>query len=308
MKKVVKIVSRKSALALWQANFVKTQLQHLYSDLEITITGITTEGDKELEASLTKIGGKGLFVKALEECLLNKEADIAIHSLKDMPAELPQGLEIAAILEREDVRDALISLNSHQLKELPPKAVVGTSSLRRQIQLYALRNDLQPKMLRGNVDTRLQKLDKGEYHAIILAVAGLKRLQLTHRITEYFPPEIMLPAVGQGALSIECRVEDEEIKKLIAPLHHLPTAHCVLAERSMNAALGGGCQLPIAGLATLTTTGLIYLQGIVGGKDGQLFLKAHATGTSKEVLAIGKQVAEQLLAKGAKKIIDACHQ
>ncbi len=307
MKKAVRIVSRKSALALWQANFVKTQLQQLYPELEITIMGITTEGDKNLETALTKIGGKGLFVKALEECLLNKEADIAIHSLKDMPAELPAGLEIAAILEREDVRDALISLDLCQLNELPSKAVVGTSSLRRQTQLYALRNDLQLKMLRGNIDTRLQKLDKGEYHAIVLAVAGLKRLQLTHRIVEYFSPETMLPAAGQGALSIECRTEDEATKKLMAPLHHLPTAHCILAERSMSAALGGGCQLPIAAFATITPTGLIHLQGMVGSPDGQLLLKANATGTSKEVLAISKQVVEQLLAKGAKKIIDACY-
>jgi len=304
--KILRIVSRKSALALWQANFVKAQLQHLNPNLSINILGITTEGDKDLENSLAKIGGKGLFVKALEEKLLRHEADIAVHSLKDMPVQLPEGLEIAAILKREDVRDALISLTRVALKDLPPQSNVGTSSLRRQSQLYALRNDLQPKLLRGNIDTRLQKLDRGEYHAIILAVAGLNRLQLEHRIVEYLKPEIMLPAVGQGALCIECRSEDSEIKNLIAPLHHLPTAYCTLAERSMNTALGGSCQLPIAALATISPEGRLQLQGMVGTPDGRLLLKAQLSGAPEEMLTIGKKVAEQLLAKGAKSIIDTC--
>ena len=305
--KIIRIVSRKSALALWQANFVKTQLQHLNPELSVEIIGITTEGDKDLESSLAKIGGKGLFVKALEEYLLNNEADLAVHSLKDMPVILPEGLEIAAILKREDVRDALISFEKVTLKDLPSNAIIGTSSLRRQSQLYAFRKDLQFKLLRGNVGTRLQKLDKGEYQAIILAAAGLKRLQLEDRIVEYLAPDIMLPAVGQGALCIECRRENTAIKELIAPLHHLPTAYCTFAERSMNAALGGSCQLPIAALGTLSSTGALRLQGMVGTPDGQILLKAEQVGPPEEMLTIGQQVAEQLFQKGAKKIIEACN-
>jgi len=308
MKKTFRIVSRKSALALWQANHIKAKLSYLHPELEITIIGIQTEGDKTLETPLYEVGGKGLFVKALEEYLLENKADIAVHSLKDMPAELPEGLELSVILEREDPRDAFISKVYPSLESLPPNARVGTSSLRRQCQLATLRPDLNPLILRGNVDTRVQKLDRGEYDAILLAVAGMKRLGLENRLSQILPANKMLPAVGQGALSIECRKLDEATKSLIKPLHHLPTAQCVFAERSMNALLGGGCQLPVAGLATIQSDGQLTLNGLVGSKDGKIILKASASGEKEQGIAIGKKVAEQLLVDGAKEIIKACEE
>jgi hydroxymethylbilane synthase len=305
MKKTLKIVTRKSVLALWQANFVKAELQILHPELEIILIGVTTEGDQILDVPLAKIGGKSLFVKALEERLLNHEADIAVHSIKDMPAILPDGLAIGAILEREDPTDAFISLHYPSIEALPRNATVGTSSLRRQSQLLALRGNLIPKMLRGNVDTRLQKLDNQEYDGILLATAGLKRLGLAHRITEILAVNQMLPAVGQGALGIECRIEDPEIRHLIMPLHHTPTAQCVLAERSMNAILGGNCQSPIAGFAMINSDGLLKLEGMVATSDGQRVLKAWAMGNPEAMLMVGKQVAEQLLQQGADQIICA---
>lgn len=304
-KKTLKIVTRKSALALWQANFVKDKLQSLYPHLNITLIGVTTEGDQILDVPLTKMGGKGLFVKALEEKLLNHQADIAIHSIKDMPAELPDGLMLSAILEREDPSDALVSLRSANIQTLSSQAIVGTSSLRRQAQLYALRRDLTFKMLRGNIDTRIQKLDNNEYDAIILANAGLKRLGFAHRITQTFSFTEMLPAVGQGALGIECRIIDVEIRHLMMPLHHTPTAQCVFAERQMNALLGGNCQSPIAGLAVIQDDGLLKLTGMVATPDGQTILKAEALGNPEATVTISKAVAEQLLKQGAKAIITA---
>lgn len=309
MQQTLRIVTRKSALALWQANFVKDKLQTLYPNLEITLISVTTEGDQILDIPLTKMGGKGLFVKALEEHLLNHTADIAVHSIKDMPAALPEGLTLTAILEREDPSDAFISLQYPTLEALPPQATIGTSSLRRQAQLVALRHDLTIKMLRGNIDTRLQKLDNNEYDAIILATAGLKRLGLAHRITQSFsttdPTINMLPAVGQGALGIECRISDKKIQHLIMPLHHTPTAQCVLAERHMNALLGGNCQSPIAGLAIINNEGLLKLEGMVATPDGRTILKAQAIGNPEAMLIVGKQVAEQLLEQGAQDIITA---
>ncbi len=311
-KKTLRIVTRKSALALWQANFVKDKLQTLHPKLDIILIGVTTEGDQILDVPLTKIGGKGLFVKALEEHLLNHTADIAVHSIKDMPAELAEGLTLSAILEREDPSDAFISFQYPNLAALPPHATIGTSSLRRQAQLYALRRDLTFKMLRGNIDTRIQKLDHNEYDAIILASAGLKRLGLAHRITQSFsttdPTTNMLPAVGQGALGIECRIEDTEIQHLIMPLHHTPTAQCVLAERNMNALLGGNCQSPIAGLAVINDEKLLKLTGMVATPDGQTILKACGIGNPESMLKISKEVATQLLAQGAKDIISAANQ
>lgn len=306
--KTLRIVSRKSALALWQAEFVKNQLHSLYPDLEIIIFGTETEGDQNLNSSLAKIGGKGLFVKALEECLLNDQADIAVHSLKDVPALLPEGLELATILKREDPRDAFVSIHFSSLDNLPPNAEIGTSSLRRQSQLFALREDLQPTLLRGNIDTRIQKLIKGNYHGILLAVAGLKRLALEQYIQQIFPPEKMLPAVGQGALCIECRANDIATKDLIKPLHHLPTALCVQAERTLNQRLGGSCQLPIAGFAEIDNNGLLQLQGMVGSPNGQQILKATAMDVPENAQNIGNQVADQLLAAGAKTIIEECLQ
>jgi hydroxymethylbilane synthase len=306
--KTLRIVSRKSALALWQAASVKNQLQAIYPDLEITIFGTETEGDQNLNSSLAKIGGKGLFVKALEEYLLNDQADIAVHSLKDVPALLPEGLELATILKREDPRDAFVSVHFSSLDHLPIHAEIGTSSLRRQSQLYALREDLQPTLLRGNIDTRIQKLIKGHYHGILLAVAGLKRLGLEHYIQQIFPLEKMLPAVGQGALCIECRANDMFTKDLIMPLHHLPTALCVLAERTLNQRLGGSCQLPIAGLAEIDKEGVLKLQGMVASSNGQHILKTTVKGVPENALNIGNQVADQLLAAGAKTIIEECLQ
>lgn len=303
--KVLKIVTRESGLALWQANFVKDNLQALYPDLEISLIGVTTEGDKILDVPLTKIGGKGLFVKALEEKLLNHEADIAVHSLKDMPAELPEGLLIGAILEREDPTDAFVSNKFSNIEALPSNAIVGTSSLRRQSQLSAIRSDLSPQTLRGNVNTRLQKLDNHEFDGILLASAGLKRLGLADRITEILPPQKMLSAVGQGALGIECRNE-EAIRHLIMPLHHARTAQCVLAERNMNAMLGGSCQSPVAGLAIINNDGMLKLEGMVATPDGKTILRAWAVGNPEAMHLVGKQVAEKLLEQGADRIIAAC--
>lgn len=302
----LRIVSRQSALALWQAEFVKTKLENYYPSLNITIQGVTTEGDKLLNSPLYNIGGKGLFVKELENALLDGTADIAVHSMKDVPAVLPTGLEIAAILTREDPRDALVSSKYSRVKHLPPNALVGTSSLRRQSQLLALRSDIRVSPLRGNVDSRVKKLDDEEYDAIILAVAGLKRLTLEHRISEYLSTDIMLPSIGQGALGIECRIEDETTQSLLAPLKDDETSYCVLAERSMNALLDGGCQLPVAGLATLNKGGTLKLTGMVCSPDGLTILKATAESTSSAALELGKQVARDLLEQGARKIIELC--
>lgn len=305
MKKKLTIVSRQSALALAQARLVQKSLKILYPSLEIHIIGIITEGDQKLETPLFKLGGKGLFVKALEEKLLNHQADIAVHSLKDMPMELPKGLELAAILEREDPRDVLVSQHFSNLQKLPTQSRIGTSSLRRQSQLLALRQDFRPTPLRGNLDTRLAKLNNGEFEALILASAGLKRLGLEKHIRAFLEPAMLLPAIGQGALSIECRIEDAETKRLISPLHHLSTAHCVLAERSMGSLLGSGCQSPIAGLAHINADGSLTLQGMVGSIDGLHILKASASGKPKDRIDIGKKVAAQLLAKGAQAILES---
>lgn len=300
----MKIISRRSALALWQANFVKERLQSSYPDLLISIISIETEGDKRLDASLAKMGGKGLFVKALEEQLLSGEADIAVHSVKDMPVELPEGLELVAILKREDPRDAFVSIHFKNLHAISPETIVGTSSLRRQSQLQAIRSNLNVVSVRGNVDTRLQKLDNGALGGLILAVAGLKRLGLASRITEYLSTDIMLPAVGQGALGIECRVDDEITKALIAPLNDTPSAQCVLAERSMNTHLGGSCEWPIGGLARINHAGSLTLQGMVAAPNGSVLLKANAAGRPEEKWELGHKVAEQLLAQGAQDILN----
>lgn len=294
----VRIISRTSALALWQAEFVKHQLQQLHPALHITIQGIKTEGDKILDVPLQKVGGKGLFVKELEVALLNHQADLAVHSMKDMPADLPEGLTLSAILPRGDVRDAFISNQAKSYKTLASGARIGTSSLRRQAQLAAVRPDLTYCSLRGNVDTRLIRLDKGSFDGIILAVAGLQRLGLSDRISEYLDTELMLPGVGQGALGIETRVDDNEIQALLAGLHHPATAVCVFAERSLNAALGGNCQSPIAALAVLKAAKL-YLQGWVGSLDGQRMVKAKAIGYPRHPTELGKKVAAQLIKLGA---------
>jgi hydroxymethylbilane synthase len=263
---------------------------------------LLTKADKLIDVSLAKIGGKGLFVKELEIALLEQDADIAVHSLKDLPAELPDGLMLATFCEREDARDVFVSQRFGLLAELPAGARVGTSSLRRQCQIQRIRPDLHCEFLRGNVDTRLQKLDTGQFDAIILAAAGLKRLGKIDRIRQYFTPQEMLPAVGQGALVIECRSADTEIRERIAILDHLATRYCVTAERAMNTTLNGSCQVPIAGYATLDSE-MIELQGLVGTPDGQQIIKATKKGHQSEAITLGKAVAQDLIAQGAEQIL-----
>lgn len=263
---------------------------------------MTSRGDKILDVPLAKVGGKGLFVKELEQALLSGEADIAVHSMKDVPMEFPEGLGLAIICAREDARDAFVSNKFFSLDELPVGSVVGTSSLRRQCQLLANRPDLQIKFLRGNVQTRLQKLDDGEYDAIILAAAGLIRLKLSSRIKSYLSPEQSLPAGGQGAVGIECRVADLHTVKLLQPLHHQLTAEQVTAERAMNRRLQGGCQVPIAGYAIHQGDNL-WLRGLVGDPDGSLLLQDDIIGKATEAESIGIALADRLLAAGADKIL-----
>ncbi len=302
MKKTLRIVSRKSPLALCQAGLVKTQLEKYHPELEISIVGIQSKGDLVLDKPLATFGGNGLFVKALEAYLLEGNADIAVHSLKDMPHTLPEGLEIGAVLKRANPFDAWYSFQYPTLESLPPYARVGTSSLRRQAQLLALRSDLDIIPLRGNIDHRIEKLKSHLYEGIVLAHCGLERLNIQLPCSKIFSSDELLPAVGQGALAIECRVADPMMTALIAPLHHLPTAYCVLAERAMLACLEGGCQTPIAGFASLEQHQL-RLQGMVGTVDGTLILKAEATGAVKDFLRIGITVAEALKQQGANDLL-----
>ena len=274
LEKTLKIATRQSPLALWQANYVKNRLQQLYPDLTIELVPMVTKGDVILDSPLAKIGGKGLFVKELENALLNKEADIAVHSMKDVPMQFPEGLGLAVICQREDPRDAFVSHSYRTFAELPQGAVVGTSSLRRQCQLKALRPDLDIRSLRGNVGTRLSKLDNGDYDAIILASAGLIRLGLADRIASFIDVEQSLPAAGQGAVGIECRTDDVQVQALLAPLADAETTYCVRAERAMNNHLQGGCQVPIGGYAVLQQ-GQLYLRALVGDIDGSRIIRAE---------------------------------
>lgn len=303
--KTVRIATRKSPLALWQAEYVKAKLLQYHPQLSVELVTFTTQGDKILDTPLAKIGGKGLFVKELEQAMLAGDADIAVHSMKDVPMECPQGLAITTICQREDPTDAFVSNRFSCLEDLPLGAIVGTSSLRRQCQLRALRPDLIINDLRGNVGTRLGRLDNSEYDAIILASAGLKRLGLEQRIAQSLTQ--LLPAVGQGAVGIEARSNDVELLALLAPLHHLPTAICVQAERAMNRHLQGGCQVPIAGFATLDNQ-LLSLKALVGSVDGQSILQAQAQTTNLHAIEqFGESVAENLLAQGADKILAAIY-
>jgi len=261
-----------------------------------------TRGDKFLSAPLSEIGGKGWFVKELETALLDGSADIAVHSMKDVPVEFPEGLHLPIIMEREDPRDAFVCNDYADVTELPQGAVLGTASLRRQSQVAERRPDLQIKVLRGNVNTRLRKLDDGEYHAIILASAGLKRLEFHHRIRKILPPEESLPAIGQGALGIECRVGDARVNALLAPLHDQTTSFCVMAERAFNRRLEGGCQVPIGGYAILEGDQL-WLRGLVGTPDGSEVVRGERRGDPKDGEAMGADLAEELLAKGAGRIL-----
>ena len=304
MTKIVRIATRKSPLALWQAEYVKAQLLHHNPGLQVELVAMSTRGDKLLDTPLAKVGGKGLFVKELELAMLEGRADIAVHSMKDVPMEFPAGLELAVICERETPLDAFVSNHHKSLDELPDGAVVGTSSLRRQCQVRANFPNLQIKELRGNVNTRLGKLDSGEYDAIILASAGLIRLDMAHRIASNLDSRLSLPAGGQGAVGIECRVDDPDIQRLLASLHHRDTASCVLAERAVNRHLQGGCQVPIACFAELDAEGqTIALRGLVGSVDGATILRASIQGDRDNAEQLGIQLAEQLLAAGAGEIL-----
>ncbi|MFZ7234544.1 hydroxymethylbilane synthase [Avibacterium avium] len=303
-KKLLKIATRRSPLALWQANYIKDRLTQLYPQLTVELVPMVTKGDVILDTPLAKIGGKGLFVKELENALLNGEADIAVHSMKDVPMQFPAGLGLSVICKREDPRDAFVSNSYRTLDELPEGAVVGTSSLRRQCQLKALRPDLNIQSLRGNVGTRLSKLDNGDYDAIILASAGLIRLGMADRIASFIDTETSLPAAGQGAVGIECRTDDLETQQLLAPLADAETTACVLAERAMNNHLQGGCQVPIAGYAVIRDNQL-YLKALVGKTDGSLIICAENQSAVENSQELGVQVAESLLKQGADEILQA---
>ena len=302
MSREIRIATRKSALALWQAEHVKARLEQAHPGLKVSLVPMVSRGDKLLDAPLAKIGGKGLFVKELETALLENEADIAVHSMKDVPMDFPEGLGLYCICEREDPRDAFVSNTFASLDALPAGSVVGTSSLRRQAQLLARRPDLKIQFLRGNVNTRLAKLDAGEYDAIILAAAGLIRLGFEARIRAFISAEDSLPAGGQGAVGIECRTADAEVHALLAPLHHADTSDRVSAERALNKRLNGGCQVPIACYALLEGDEL-WLRGLVGQPDGGLLLRAEARAPRAQAEALGVQVAEALLAQGAARIL-----
>lgn len=300
----LKIATRQSPLALWQAEHVQSRLLALYPALKVELVTFVTKGDKILDVPLAKIGGKGLFVKELEQALFAGEADIAVHSTKDLPMQLPAGLAVPVYLQREDPTDAFVSNQYASIDELPHGAVVGTSSLRRQTQLQAYRADLTIKSLRGNVGTRLAKLDAGDYDAIILASSGLKRLGLQARIKTTLPIALSLPAVGQGALAIEMRENDAAVLEKIQTLNCAKTSACVLAERAMNRKLEGGCQVPIGGHATLSG-GQLHLQGLVANADGSVILRANASGHAEEAEKIGMAVAADLLEQGAAAILAA---
>jgi len=330
--KKISIGTRGSKLALWQAEWIKSELEKRYPYLEIDLNRIKTTGDKILDVPLAKVGGKGLFVKEIEEALLRDEADIAVHSMKDVPTEFPEGLHLAVVCKREDPRDALIISEKLKVKSercnppvpplekggkggfekrkiksllysLPKCARIGTSSLRRSCQLLNIRPDLKIEQLRGNLDTRLRKLDEGQFDAVILATAGVKRLGLKNRITEILPFTISLPAIGQGAIGIECRIDDEFIRNLIVPLNHPETSLCVKTERAFLKRLGGGCQVPIAAYAKLDN-GRLKMDALVGSITGGRLIKGHIEGLPVHVEHLGIKLAEDILSRGAKEILD----
>ncbi|MGB1298458.1 MAG: hydroxymethylbilane synthase [Psychrobium sp.] len=299
---IVRIATRQSPLALWQAEFVKAQLEHFHPNIKVELVTMVTKGDKILDTPLAKVGGKGLFVKELETAMLEGRADIAVHSMKDVPVEFPEGLGLEVICEREDPRDAFVSNKYKNLDELPQGSVVGTSSLRRQCQIRAARPDLIIRDLRGNVGTRLGKLDAGEYDAIILAAAGLIRLEMPERIASLIEPEQCLPAVGQGAVGIECRLDDERIKELLAPLEHTETRQRVLAERALNKRLEGGCQVPIGSYCVIDGDNF-WLRALVGNPDGSVMLTEEARGTLADAEQTAVDMADKLLNRGGREIL-----
>ena len=304
MSQVLTIATRESPLALWQAEYVRDALERAHPGLKVELLGMTSRGDKLLDVPLAKVGGKGLFVKELETALLDGSADIAVHSMKDVPMAFPAGLALGAICEREDPRDAFVSNRYQTLEELPAGSVVGTSSLRRECQLRARRPDLQVRFLRGNVNTRLRKLDEGEYDAIILASAGLIRLGFVDRVAQPIPVTDSLPAGGQGAVGIELRADDHVTRELLQVVHHEATAQRVIAERAMNAQLQGGCQVPIACFAEHRAAGRrLWLRGLVGRPDGSVILREEAEAPAIEAEQLGCQVGKALLEKGAGEIL-----
>lgn len=303
---VLRIATRQSPLALWQAHYVKQRLEANHPQLTVELVPMVTRGDIILDTPLAKVGGKGLFVKELELALLDGRADIAVHSMKDVPVEFPEGLGLVTICERDDPRDAFVSNNFASLDDLPAGSVVGTSSLRRQCQIAERRPDLVIRSLRGNVGTRLGKLDNGDYDAIILAVAGLNRLELQSRIRYALPAEVSLPAVGQGAVGIECRLDDDRTQALLASLNHEETAIRVRAERAMNMRLEGGCQVPIGSYAELKD-GELWLRALVGAPDGSVLVRGERRGKPADAEVMGVSLAEELLDKGAREILAAVY-
>lgn len=299
----LRIATRKSPLALWQANHVRDALLARHADLEIELVTMTTQGDKILDTPLAKVGGKGLFVKELETGMLEGRADLAVHSMKDVPVAFPEGLGLAAILPREDPRDALISNEYSSIETLPQGARVGTSSLRRQCQLRRLRPDLQVLDLRGNVNTRLAKLDNGDYDAILLAAAGVKRMGWEARISELLAPEQFIPAIGQGAIGIEIRIDDGRVRTMIEGLNDDQTAIRLRAERALNEALQGGCQVPIAGYSEISH-GVIVLRALVGRPDGSEMVQGVISGRPDDAEELGQVLADDLLSRGARQILD----
>ncbi|KAF3984396.1 MAG: hydroxymethylbilane synthase [Methylococcales symbiont of Hymedesmia sp. n. MRB-2018] len=305
-KKIIRIATRKSPLALWQAEHVAERLKQAFPEIKTELVKMVTKGDKILDAPLAKIGGKGLFVKELEQGMLDGLADIAVHSMKDVPVEFPEGLHLSAILDREDPTDAFVSNQYASLQDLPTDAKIGTSSLRRQCQIKEQFPDAEILSLRGNVNTRLAKLDAGEYDAIILASAGLKRLGMADRITQCLDTTISLPAIGQGAVGIECRSDDVETNDLLKVLHDDETTLRVTAERAMNARLNGGCQVPIAGFAEIQGDQIV-MRGLVGAPDGSILYRAERQGDLNQAEQIGIAIADDLLAQGADKILQALY-
>ena len=298
------IASRESALAMWQARHIQARLQALYPEATVEILGMTTTGDQILDSPLARIGGKGLFVKELEQALADGRADLAVHSMKDVPMNLPDGFALAATGEREDPRDAFVSVNYQRLEDLPQGSVVGTSSLRRQSQLQARFPHLKIESLRGNLQTRLRKLDEGQYAAIILAAAGLKRLGLEERITQLIGAEHSIPAVGQGALGIEIRADRDDMRSVLAPLNHPDTAACVEAERAMSRALAGSCTVPLGAYAHIES-GMLRMTGFVASVDGREMVRDNVEGRPQDADALGRELAQKLIGHGADRILAA---
>ncbi len=303
MGKSLRLGTRKSLLALTQSRWVKKQIESCWPDITVSLVEITTKGDKILDVPLAKVGGKGLFVKEIEDSIIRGDVDLAVHSLKDVPTELPDGLEVSVFPRREDYRDAFISNVADSIDELPKEAVIGTSSLRRMAQIKALRPDIRIESLRGNLDTRIKKLEEGMFDAIILAAAGLNRLGLGNRISSLLDPSIVLPAIGQGALGIEFRSDDGEMRRILGAIHHEETATCVRAERAFLARLEGGCQVPIGALARLRGDKL-SLEGMVANETGSIVIRKALEGSRHDPTALGNELGQTILDAGGKEILE----